>query len=157
MLYAAYEFAYASFAPARIAAGVGARFWRSPLNPVSASWLGRSTAAALDVFENATRRYPKPEWGIEKTTLNGFDIPVKIETAAAKSFCRLLHFKRHKEALRNARGSNDADPRVLIVAPMSGRPSSGPARGDAGVRAGHARSGRGRARPSPDRRGGEAG
>ena len=52
MLYTAYELAYAAVAPARIAAGVGAKFWRSPFNPVAESWFGRSAAAALDVFEN---------------------------------------------------------------------------------------------------------
>ena len=45
MLYTAYELAYAAVAPARIAAGVGAKFWRSPFNPVAESWFGRSAAA----------------------------------------------------------------------------------------------------------------
>ena len=71
MLYTAYELGFAAFAPARIAAGFGAQFWRSPLNPMADSWLGRTSAAALDLFENATRRYPKPEWGIAATVVNG--------------------------------------------------------------------------------------
>jgi len=51
MLYSAYELAYAAVAPARIAAGFGARFWRSSLNPVADTWQARSVAAAFDVFE----------------------------------------------------------------------------------------------------------
>ncbi|MEZ5893910.1 MAG: polyhydroxyalkanoate depolymerase, partial [Parvularculaceae bacterium] len=120
MLYTAYELAYAAVAPARIAAGVGARFWRSPLNPAADSWFGRSAAAALDVFENVMRRYPKPEWDIHDTVLNGVEIPVTINEAVKKDFCTLLHFEREAGALKKAKGSSVPDPKVLIVAPLSG-------------------------------------
>ncbi len=120
MLYAAYELAYAAFAPARIAAGVGAKFWRSPLNPAADSWFGRSTAAALDVFENMTRRYPKPEWGLDHTVVNGAKVPLLIEEAAKEPFCTLVHFARDKDALEKAKGNAAPDPKVLIVAPLSG-------------------------------------
>lgn len=120
MLYTAYELAYAAMAPARIAAGLSARMWRSPLNPAANSWVARSTAAALDVFENATRRYPKPEWGVDMTAVNGAPVPVEIEPVLVKDFCTLLHFKRDPEILAQARGADAPDPKVLIVAPMSG-------------------------------------
>jgi poly(3-hydroxybutyrate) depolymerase len=118
MLYTAYELGYAAFAPARVAAGLGARFWRSPLNPIADSWLARTSAAALDVFENMTRRYPKPEWGISETTVNGRPAPVTIEVAVRKDFGNLLHFRRDESALAAA-GAGD-DPKMLIIAPMSG-------------------------------------
>ena len=120
MLYSAYELAYAAVAPARIAAGVGAKMWRSPLNPIADSWFGRSAAAALDVFENVMRRYPKPEWGIDATEVNGVTVPVSIEVAAREDFCTLLHFARDKDALGKAKNSSEPDPKVLIVAPLSG-------------------------------------
>lgn len=120
MLYTAYEIAYAAIAPARVAAGLGAKFWRSPLNPAAASWMGRSTAAALDVFENVLRRYPKPQWDIDATTINGRQVPLSIEAAAREDFCTLLHFARDKEALAEAKGDASPDPKVLIVAPLSG-------------------------------------
>lgn len=113
MLYTAYELGYAAAQPARIAAGIGARFWRSPLNPMADTWAARSTAAALDVFEHMTRRYPKPEWGIESTIVDSEPVGVTIEVAAHKDFCRLLHFKK-------ARGFGNSQSRVLIIAPMSG-------------------------------------
>lgn len=119
MLYSAFELAYAASAPARMAAGMGARFWRSPMNPAAGSWAARSTAAALDVVENLLRRYPKPEWGLEQTTVNGVDVPLDVKPIATKPFCTLLRFERDEAALRKARGSED-DPRVLIVAPLSG-------------------------------------
>jgi len=120
MLYSAYEFAYAAVAPARIAAGFGARFWRSPFNPAAHTWQARSAAAALDVFENAMRRYPKPAWDINATTVEGADIPVSLEAVETKDFCTLLRFKRDEKALQQARGKTASDPAVLLIAPMSG-------------------------------------
>ena len=123
MLYSAYELGVSAFSPARIAAGFGARMWRSPLNPMAESWFGRSTAAALDLFENAMRRYPKPEWGFDSISINSVDVPVEIEVAKRRDFCTLLHFKRDPAALKKARGasiSKKPDPVVMIVAPLSG-------------------------------------
>ncbi len=120
MLYTAYELAYAAVAPARIAAGMGARFWRSPYNPAADSWFGRSAAAALDVFENVMRRYPKPEWGLDSTVVNGVEVPLVIREAVKEDFCTLLHFERDADALKKAKGNAQPDPKVLIVAPMSG-------------------------------------
>ncbi len=130
MLYSAYELGLTAFSPARFAAGVGAQLWRSPSNPLATTWFGRSSAAALDLFENATRRYPKPEWGITSTTINGFEVPITIEETHRRDFCTLLHFKRDPEALKAAQKksrtsqSNDEpaaeQPTVMIVAPLSG-------------------------------------
>jgi poly(3-hydroxybutyrate) depolymerase len=120
MLYSAYELGYAAMTPARVAAGLGARFWRSTLNPMADTWVARSAAAALDVFENATRRYPKPQWGLDATTVNGVEVPVSIEIAASRSFCDLIRFRRDADALRRAKGSFTDDPKVLIIAPLSG-------------------------------------
>ncbi|MEE2690066.1 MAG: polyhydroxyalkanoate depolymerase [Pseudomonadota bacterium] len=113
MLYTAYELGHAAVAPARMAAGIGARFWRSPFNPIADTWLARTSAAALDVFENVTRRYPKPEWGPMETVIDGGSVPVTVETVVKKDFASLLHFKRGE-------GASASDPKVLIVAPLSG-------------------------------------
>jgi len=120
MLYSSYELAYSALAPARLWAGVGAKFWRSPLNPMAESWFARTSAAALDVFEHGARRYPKPAWGITSTSVNGVAVPLNIDTVAAKPFGRLLHFSRDPHALARAKKSSAPDPKVLIVAPLSG-------------------------------------
>ncbi|MEL7486181.1 MAG: polyhydroxyalkanoate depolymerase [Pseudomonadota bacterium] len=112
MLYTAYEIGYAALTPARVAAGVGAQFWRSPLNPMAATWLGRTNAAAFDVFEHAARRYPKPEWKLEETIVDGETRRVEIETVLRKDFGNLVRFKRI--------GAPADHPKVLIVAPLSG-------------------------------------
>jgi poly(3-hydroxybutyrate) depolymerase len=120
MLYSAYELGYAALTPARMAAGLGARFWRSSLNPIADTWVARSTAAAFDVFENSTRRYPKPDWDLDATVVDGATIPVSIEIAVEKSFCNLLRFRRDEAALEKVRGRTIGDPKTLIVAPLSG-------------------------------------
>ena len=118
MLYSAYEYGYAAMTPARIAAGLGAQMWRSPFNPFANTWTGRTSAAALDLFENATRRYPKPEWGIQSTLVNETQVPISIEPVLEKDFGTLLRFKRDPETLSDASGRDD--PSILIIAPMSG-------------------------------------
>ena len=120
MLYTAQEIGYQMMAPARLAAGMGAQFWRSPLNPMAESWVARTSAAALDVFENATRRYPKPAWGVMDTALNGCAVPVTVDVAARRDFGNLLHFRRDAKALAAAKRSTAPDPKGLIVAPLSG-------------------------------------
>jgi len=121
MLYTAFEWGVTAFSPARYAAAMGANMLRSPLNPLAETWFGRSTAAAFEVFEHAVRRYPKPEWGIAGTTVNGKSVPITIETVSRKSFCSLLHFRRDPDALRAAHGAKtQPDPVVLIIAPLSG-------------------------------------
>ena len=118
MLYTAYELGYAAMTPARLAAGIGAKFWRSPLNPMADSWAARTSAAALDVFEHAVRRYPKPDWEISEIEINGVATPVTISATLEKPFCNLLHFKRDPKALEQAGAAGG--PSVLIAAPLSG-------------------------------------
>lgn len=118
MLYTAYELGYAAISPARIAAGIGARMWRSPFNPIADSWLARTAAASLDMFEHASRRYPRPEWKIEETVIGGVPAAVEVETVLHKDFGDLVHFRRDEDAVKA--GGGEADPKVLIVAPLSG-------------------------------------
>ena len=120
MLYSVFEIGQVAMTPARFAAGLGAQAWRSPLNPFADFWPARASAAALDVFENMTRRYPKPEWGLDLTTINGVDVPISVEPALVDDFATLLHFKRDEAALAEAGVAAGEHPPVLIVAPLSG-------------------------------------
>jgi poly(3-hydroxybutyrate) depolymerase len=62
-----------------------------------------------------TRRYGRPEWRIDSTTVGGERVPVQIRTVWQRPFCRLLHFEREF-----TRAPRRPQPRLLIVAPMSG-------------------------------------
>jgi poly(3-hydroxybutyrate) depolymerase len=67
------------------------------------------------LFERSTRRYHRPEWGIDSTTVGAEKIPVTIKSVWQRPFCRLLHFER-----AFARPPRRPQPKLLIVAPMSG-------------------------------------
>jgi len=76
---------------------------------------GRHAAAACEVFERTTRRYEKPEFGITATCVDGETVGVSEQNIWQRPFCRLMHFQRHIDPDRAAQ-----DPRILLVAPMSG-------------------------------------
>lgn len=101
--------------PARAAADSYRHFLKHPLNPLSHTWAGRHAAAACEVFERTTRRYEKPVFGLNVTRIAGRDVAVTEEQVWDAPFCRLVHFRRDMPEARRAH-----DPRVLLVAPMSG-------------------------------------
>lgn len=115
MNYYTYEMAHAFMTPMRFGAQALRSSLEWPLNPFSQTLMAKNMVAACEVFENVTRRYGKPEFGIKKTQISGIPVPVHEELALAKPFCNLIHFAR--DACVPGRGD---DPKVLIVAPMSG-------------------------------------
>src|SRR5262249_56463253 len=90
-------------------------YFKTRINPPAAPTLGKSRAAAAELFERSTRRYGRPEWGINATVVGGERVPVHITVAWERPFCRLLHFERAVGHTPHRR-----QPRLLIVAPMSG-------------------------------------
>ncbi|ANM08473.1 polyhydroxyalkanoate depolymerase [Rhizobium leguminosarum bv. trifolii] len=116
MFYQLYELNHAAMAPFRAAADIMRFAYANPLNPFSHTPLGRTMAASLEMFERTTRRYGKPEFGLKQTAIGGQMVSVREEIVWSRPFCNLLHFARNVPAA--ARGGND--PRILIVAPMSG-------------------------------------
>src|SRR5665647_327062 len=83
--------------------------------PIRSLMLSLCKPAGCELFERTTRRYGKPEWGLDDTEVSGVRTPIEIRTVWEKPFCRLLHFDR--KMIRPLRAPQ---PRVLIVAPMSG-------------------------------------
>ena len=120
MLYSVYEFNRLAMTPWRAAANATRQALRSPMNPMAESIAGRSMAAATELFESVTRRYAKPEWMLDHTTVNGQCVGVSEEVVWTKPWCSLLHFERDHDALIAARGNETPDRKVLFVAPMSG-------------------------------------
>ncbi len=113
MLYHLYELNHAALSPARATAEAYRLLFRNPLNPASHTPLGKGAAAALELFERSTRRYEKPAWGIDSTSVDGRNVTVRERRLVAKPFCNLLHFERDVPWRRR-------DPKVLLVAPMAG-------------------------------------
>ena len=85
--------------------------WTHPFNPASGFPPFRALAAAAELVERATAEYPKPTFKLEKTVIDGREVVVREQLVLETPFCRLLRFER--EVQRD-------DPKVLIVAPLSG-------------------------------------
>ncbi len=111
MLYHAYEMTHAALAPMRQMARFSREALNNPANPLAASYGARVGAAGLDMFIKATKRYGKPEFGLDSTLVEDVEVAVVEEVTLSLPFCNLLHFKRDTKA--------DA-PKLLIVAPLSG-------------------------------------
>ncbi|MHA1523305.1 MAG: polyhydroxyalkanoate depolymerase, partial [Alphaproteobacteria bacterium] len=114
MLYHLYELNHATMAPARATAQAVRVALSNPTNPMANTLMGKSMLAAAALFERSTRRYAKPEFGITQVEIDGKTVAVRENIVWQKPFCRLLHFERDLPAKRAA------DPKLLIVAPMSG-------------------------------------
>lgn len=111
MLYHFHDWQRAALAPLRMAAEATQATFQNPFFPASYTRFGRAVAAGAELFERTTRRFTKPTFGLTHTKIGGERVEVEEEIVIDKPFCHLRHFKRKNSA---------NDPRVLIVAPMSG-------------------------------------
>lgn len=110
-----YEAARLMTAPARLAADMARHSLQNPANPLAYSPYARSMAAACEMFERVTRRYGKPSFGFTGTIIDGVSVPVSERVVWERPFCRVVTFDRGF-----VRGSAEPQPKLLIVAPMSG-------------------------------------
>ncbi len=88
-----------------------------PFSPFAHSPLAREITAGSDLFLRVTDRYEKPAWGLDSTMLGGKEVRVEMEVALDKPFCKLIHFKR---ADAGGKVTGRRDPKILVVAPLSG-------------------------------------
>ena len=114
MFYQLYELNHAALQPARAYADIVKLFYSNPLNPLTHTALGRSLAAGAELFERTTRRYGKPSFGLTSTVVDWKSVPVTERVLWSRPFCNLIRFERDVPAGRRP------DPKLLIVAPMSG-------------------------------------
>jgi len=111
MLYYAYEFQRQLAKPVRLWANALEQLYSSPYNPLAGTWFGKSMAASAEIVARLTQNYAKPEFGLKTTQVGNETVAVNEEILLRKPFCQLLHF--HRDTMQR-------DPKVLVVAPMSG-------------------------------------
>jgi poly(3-hydroxybutyrate) depolymerase len=111
MLYTAYEMQKSWLAGASVMAATTAEILNNPLNPMR--YLGGSEmiASAFEVFAHASAPRGKPDFGLDTTLIDGELVDVQEEIVLRKPFGQLKRFVRE---------GGEGDPRILIVAPMSG-------------------------------------
>jgi poly(3-hydroxybutyrate) depolymerase len=112
MLYDAYEVQRSLLAGASKMASMGAGWLNNPANPFSYGSVSPVVAASLDVFAHASAPRGKPEFGISQTAVGRKLVQVDEDVVVRKPFGQLKHFRKV--------GVDDAGPKLLIVAPMSG-------------------------------------
>jgi poly(3-hydroxybutyrate) depolymerase len=110
-LYHAYELNRRIAQPVRLWANALEQIYSSPYNPWSDTWFGKSVAAGAEIVARLTQNYGKPKFGLPTTDIGGTTVAVNEEILLRKPFCDLIHF--HRDTPRR-------DPKVLVVAPMSG-------------------------------------
>jgi poly(3-hydroxybutyrate) depolymerase len=111
MLYNAYEMQRSLLAGASAWANMGAEFLQNPANPFGYLGGGPVLASALEVFAHASAPRGKPAFGLDHTIIDGTHVEIVEEIVLQKPFGQLKRFRRE--------GVED-QPRLLIVAPMSG-------------------------------------
>jgi poly(3-hydroxybutyrate) depolymerase len=112
MLYHQYELQRLALTPMRLMATSTLSLLDQPYNPMRNTPLGRVTAAMLDSFEHSTRQFGKPRFGHAVTEAGGAEVAITEETLELRLWGELKRFRRMAE--------RPHDPKLLIVAPMSG-------------------------------------
>jgi poly(3-hydroxybutyrate) depolymerase len=112
--YEVYEMAHAALAPSRAVSDAVHFIFRNPWNPLSLTALGRNISAGTELFERMTRRYGKPIFGLDEIEVDGVVHPILEDVVWSRPFCNLLRFVRPEFT------GGDEQPKLLIVAPMSG-------------------------------------
>ncbi len=116
MLYHLHELQRRFLNPLSVWAQATSELFSSPYSPLAYTPLSRRLSAGYDLLHRIGKQYEKPEFGLKTTQVGDAEIQVVEEVTLKKPFCRLLHFRR----VFPAKAKRPSDPRVLIVAPLSG-------------------------------------
>lgn len=106
--------AYQTFADASEPLRALARAWvsmGSMMQDFHGFGVGQSLSAALELFARTRLTHTRPSYQIDEVMVAGEAVAVREETALSLPFCDLLHF---------ARDGVEGQPRILVVAPLSG-------------------------------------
>ncbi|MDH2049127.1 polyhydroxyalkanoate depolymerase [Achromobacter marplatensis] len=114
MLYQLHEMQRAFLTPFAAFTDAGSQLFSSPYSPLAYTPISRQMAAGYELMTRIGKEYQKPAWNLPETQINGKSVRVTETLALDKPFCRLVHFHR------DVRAAGRDDPKVLLVAPLSG-------------------------------------
>jgi poly(3-hydroxybutyrate) depolymerase len=121
MLYQLHEIQRSLLTPLMQWADASAKLFSNPVSPFAHTPFSQRIAAGYELMYRLGKDYEKPAFGIDTTTVDGATIGVVESVVETKPFCRLLHFKK---ALNDADIAALNQPKVLLVAPLSGHHST---------------------------------
>ena len=111
MLYQAYQAHADLMGPVRALAGQAAAMLGERLNGAARPSVLSNLTAAYELIARAGLTHARPPFGIDSVTVGNREVAVTEEAADVTPFGTLLHFK--KDIV-------EAQPRVLLIAPLSG-------------------------------------
>ena len=111
MLYSAYQAHADVMDPVRALAGVTSSALRRTADLMPGNPFLRSFVALNDMVARSRLTHHRPSFGISSVKVGNREVAVKERAAFATPFGTLLHFEKDIDATQ---------PRVLLVAPMSG-------------------------------------
>ena len=118
MLYQLHEMQRSFLTPMMHWAELSSKLLTNPVSPLAHTPFSQRIAAGYELMYRLGKDYEKPKFDISTSLLNGETVDITEEVTLTKPFCRLLHFKKtlsEKQA---------AQPKVLLVAPLSGHHST---------------------------------
>ncbi len=111
MLYQAYQAHADIMVPVRRLAGMAARAIGGRVNGAMRPTILSNLTAAYELMARAGLTHERPAYGIDSITTDGREVAVSEEAAGVTPFATLLHFRKDTAI---------AQPRVLLIAPLSG-------------------------------------
>lgn len=111
MIYTLHEMQQSFAGPLHSWAEASRQWFSNPFSLFSYTPASRKIAAGSELLARLMRHYEKPSFGLAHTLIDGREVAVSEQIVAEKPFCQLRHFQR---------ATPHNDPRVLLVAPMSG-------------------------------------
>lgn len=111
MLYSGYQAWTDMLMPARLAAQTALNF-RKAMGPIGDLPMSRRMFALMDVFQGAKLTHKRPAYNIDSVASGNAQVTVREEIALDRPFGNLLHFVKDDV--------ETAQPKVMVVAPMSG-------------------------------------
>src|ERR1700679_1541003 len=109
MLYQAYQAHSDVMGPVRFMAQAAGGMLQQPL--WGSNFFTRSMGAFCELLARAGMSHTRPGFGIDSVKVDGKDVPIIEEVVYRTPFCSLLRFRKDIAV---------EQPRVLLVAPMSG-------------------------------------
>jgi len=111
MIYTAYQAQLDLTAPMRVMSGATARLLTDLSPGLTDRWMVRSTLATTEIVARWGLTHRRPAFGIDSVVVEGEAVAVREEAVLRTPFGTLLRFAKDTDAVQ---------PRVLLVAPLSG-------------------------------------
>jgi poly(3-hydroxybutyrate) depolymerase len=121
MLYQLHELQRSLMTPLMQWADASSKLFSNPVSPFAHTPFSQRIAAGYELMYRLGKDYEKPAFGIDTTMVEGAAVAINERTVATKPFCRLLHFRKDLNDFDTAALHQ---PKVLLVAPLSGHHST---------------------------------